>query len=103
MSKPVYLLVIVKGPTEAWFQLSKEEQDKLWAQVMEVEKRASMKEVLTCKSRWSNEEFQWWSVMEYPDMDAYLKKSEELEKLNWWRYVSNTSILGTKWEDIVQQ
>jgi hypothetical protein len=29
MSKPVYLLVMGKGHTEAWYQLSKEEQDNL--------------------------------------------------------------------------
>ena len=30
MSTPIYLLVLGKGYTEAWYQLSKEEQDDLW-------------------------------------------------------------------------
>ena len=30
VSKPIYLLVLAKGYTEAWYQLSKEEQDELW-------------------------------------------------------------------------
>ena len=31
MSTPIYLLVLGKGFTEAWYQLSKAEQDDLWA------------------------------------------------------------------------
>ena len=33
MSQPVYLLVIGKGWTEAWYQLSEEEKDNLWSKV----------------------------------------------------------------------
>ena len=39
-----------------------------------------------------------WGVLEYPDMESYLKKVEELEKLKWWRYFSAKTILGTKME-----
>ena len=40
MPKPVYLLVIGSSYTEAWYRLSKEEQDKLWAKVEEIDKEA---------------------------------------------------------------
>lgn len=43
MSKPVYMLVVGKDHTEAWYQLSKEEQDNLWSKVEEVDKRAGAK------------------------------------------------------------
>ena len=33
MSTPVFMLVLGKGFTEAWYQLSKQEQDDLWARV----------------------------------------------------------------------
>ncbi len=33
MVKPVYLLILAKGYTEAWYQLSKEEQASLWSKV----------------------------------------------------------------------
>jgi len=96
MSKPIYLLVIAKGYTEAWYQLSKEEQDSLWSKVEEVDKRAGAKYLLFCDSRWADEEVFDWGVIEYPDMEAYQKKVEELEKLEWWRYFSAKTILGTK-------
>jgi hypothetical protein len=96
MSKTVYLLVLGKGWTEAWYQLSKEEQDDLWAKVMEVEKRAGSKWHILCNSRWADEEIYDWGVIEYPDMEAYQEKVKELEKLDWWRYFSAKTILGTK-------
>jgi len=99
MPKPVYLLVMGQGHTEAWYQLSKEEQNKLWSTVEEVDKRAGGKWVILCNSRWADEALFDWGVLEYPDMEAYQQKVEELEKLNWWRYFSAKTILGTKMEE----
>ena len=95
MSQSVYLLVLAKGPTEAWYRLSKEERDKLWLKVLDVDQRAGAKWHITCNSRWSDEEVYNWSVIEYPSMEAYQKKVEELEKLEWWRYFSAKTLLGT--------
>lgn len=95
MSQPVYLLVLAKGHTEAWYQLSKEERDKLWLKVLDVDQRAGAKWHITCNSRWADEETYNWSVIEYPSMAAYQKKVEELDKLEWWRYFSAKTILGT--------
>ena len=99
MAKPVYLLILGKGYTEAWYQLSKEEQDSLWSKVEEIDKRAGAKWSILCNSRWADEEICNWCVLEYPDMEAYQQKVEELEKLNWWRYWSAKTILGTKMEE----
>lgn len=97
MSKPVYLLVLGRGHTEAWYQLSKEERDSLWAKVKDVDQRAGVKWHILCNSRWADEDIFDWGVLEYPDMEAYQEKVKELEKLEWWRYWSGKTILGTKW------
>ena len=68
MSEPIYLLAIGKGYTEAWYRLSKEEQDNLWSKVEEVDERAGAKWLIGCYSRWSDEEISSWGVIEYPDM-----------------------------------
>jgi hypothetical protein len=94
MSQSVYLLVLAKGPTEAWYRLSKEERDKLWLKVLDVDQQAGAKWHISCDSRWADEETYNWSVIEYPSMEAYQKKVEELEKLEWWRYFSAKTILG---------
>ena len=99
MSKPVYMLVIANGYTEAGHQLSKKEQKNLWAKVTEIGKQAGEKQIISCNSRWADESIVGWVVFEYPDIDAYQKKVEELEKINWWRYFSAKTILGTKMEE----
>ena len=99
MSKPVYVYFCVQGMTEAWYQLSKEEQDNLWAKNEEITKLVGAKVLITCYSRWADEATVAWGVEEYPDMDAYQKKIEEFEKLNWNRYYSAKTILGTKTEE----
>ncbi len=98
MSTPVYLLVLAKGQTEAWYQLSQAERDSLWAKVVEIDNRAGVKWQIACSSRWADEETFRWAVAEYPSMEAYQKKVEELEALEWWRYFSGKTILGTKME-----
>jgi hypothetical protein len=96
VSTPVFLLVLGEGHTEAWYQLSKEEQDDLWAKVQEVDRRAGAVVHIVCDSRWADESLFDWVVIEYPDFDAYRRKVAELEELNWWRYWSCKTILGTK-------
>ena len=98
MSTPVYLLVLANGFTEAWYQLSKADQDSLWSRVQEVDKRAGANWHIACNSRWADEGIWSWAVLEYPSMEAYQKKVGELEALEWWRYFSAKTILGTKME-----
>lgn len=99
MAQPVFLLVLAKGWTEAWYQLSSEEQAQLWARVEEIDKRAGAIWRLQCQSRWADEEIAGWSVIEYPDIETYQHKVKELEALQWWRYFSAKTILGTKSEE----
>ena len=85
-----------KGHTEAWYHLSQEEQDSLWAKVQEIDERAGAKWQIICTSRWADEANFDWGGIEYPDIAAYQKQVAELEALNWWRYFSAKTILGTK-------
>ena len=96
MSEPIYLLVIGKGWKEAWHQLSQEEQDDLWAEVEKIEERAGSKWLILCNSRWADEDVFDWGVLEYPSIEVYQQKVAELEQLNFWRYWSAKTILGTK-------
>ena len=40
-----------------------------------------------------------WGVIEYPDIESYQRKVAALEEMDWWRYVSTRTVLGTKAED----
>lgn len=99
LSKPIYLLVLGKGFTEAWYQLSKQEQDTLWAKVEEIDRRAGAVWQIVCNSRWADQEIFDWGVIEYPDLDAYQAKVAQLEELQWWRYFTARTVLGTKVEE----
>ena len=76
----------------------KAEQASLWAKVEEIDNRAGAKFHISCNSRWADEDIMIWGVIEYPSMEAYQKNVEELEALDWWRYFSGKTILGTKME-----
>lgn len=99
MSKPIYLLVLGKGFTEAWYQLSKQEQEELWAKAQAIDEQAGGIWKITCDSRWADEEIYDWGVLEYPNIEAYQAKVAALEKLQWWRYFQAKTILGTQMRD----
>ena len=99
VSKPIYLLVLAKSYTEAWYQLSKEEQDELWRKAKAIDDEAGATWQLVCDSRWADESMPLWGVIEYPDMEAYQRKVAALEEMDWWRYVSTKTVLGTKVEE----
>ena len=98
MSKPVFVFFCIEKFTEAWYQLSKEEQDNLFVKLGELNKKYGVKGLIYCDSRWGNEATSSWGVEEYADLDSYQKKVEEQEKLELWRYLSSKTIFGTKME-----
>ena len=97
MAGPVYQFYMGKA-TEAWYQLSKEEQDKLMAKVRDCLVQVGGKSILMCNSVWASEQTQFWGVEEFPDIEAVQKLAQLHEELNWYRYVDSKTILGTKWE-----
>ena len=47
---------------------------------------------------WSNEEWVWFGVMEFPDIEAVQNHSTFIEELEQVRYVESKSYLGTRME-----
>ena len=94
MAGPVYRMFRARGK-EAWFALSREEQDGLTTQVIDRLKQAGGKEVIFCNSTWSSE--QWWGfgVEEFPDLEAVQLHTKLLTELDWMRYVESETLLGT--------
>ena len=97
MAKPIYKLYLFR-PTEAWYQLSQEEQDGLMAKIGEAREKVGGKTVLECDSRWSSEQWMGFGVEEFPDIKAVQKLSEIHNELDWYRYIDSTTVLGTEWE-----
>jgi hypothetical protein len=96
MSKKIYKLFIGKT-TEAWHRLSKDEQHELLTKVQAAVEQAGGKRVLMCDPTWSTEEWHFWGVEEFPDIEAVMKHTKLLAELTWERYVDSMTFLGTKY------
>ena len=97
MAQPVYKLWQARR-TEAWYQLSQEEQQRLSAQVEEALAQVGGKRVITCFSAWSNEQWLGFGVEEFPDIEAAQKHTQILTDLNHYRYIEGITTLGTPFE-----
>lgn len=94
MAGPVYKMFRAQ-PKEAWFQLSKEEQDALFARLSEARQSVGGKTTLFCDSSWNSEKWLYWGVEEFPSMDAVQEFARCLMEINWLRYIESDTLLGT--------
>jgi len=95
MAGPVYK-VFLGRLTEAWYQLSEEEQNGLRAQINA--EKVGGKLILECDSAWCSERWDFFGIEEFPDIEAVQKYSELLDELDWYRYADTVTLLGTKRE-----
>ena len=98
MAGPIYKMFRA-GVKEAWYQLSKEEQDALFAKIQDAMKSVGGKSMLVCNSSWNSEQWLFWGVEEFPSLEAVQEYSRCLEELNWFRYVDSEVLLGSKAEE----
>lgn len=80
--------------SEAWYRLSKAEQDSLLAKVNAAREKAGGTSVLLCDSSWSTEEWQFFGVEAYPNIEAVQKHAELLREFDWFRYLKSSTQLG---------
>jgi hypothetical protein len=95
MAKPIYKVFLVRF-TEAWYQLSAEEQASLLQKVGATLDQVGGKSVALCDSSWSSEQWLGFGVEVYPDIEAVQQHSQLLNQLNWFRYIESTTALGTE-------
>jgi hypothetical protein len=82
--------------TEAWYQLGQEEQQRLLALVQQALNTAGGKQLILCSAAWSNEQWQYFGVEEFPDVEAVQRHEQILIELNWARYIESRTTLGTQ-------
>ena len=95
MAQPIYKMFHARW-TEAWYQLSQEQRDAMFAKMNETAERLGIKGVVICDSSWNSEQWLFWGVEEYPDMQAVQEYTKCLAELDWFRYVDSETLLGTK-------
>ena len=96
MSKPVYQLFTGRF-TEAWYQLSQEEQNQVVAKEEESLQKSGGKNLAFAESVWSNEKWQFFGVNEFPDLDALQAHTARLIEIGWFRYIESHVILGKEY------
>jgi hypothetical protein len=95
MGQPIISFIAAKW-TDAWYQLSKEEQDSLMAKIRAHREEAGIhvKNVIVC--RVLDVSWDWIVVDEYPDIET-IQRLEDLDaEVNWRRYWEGTSVIGTR-------
>ena len=97
MAGPIYKLWMAKV-TEAWYQLSAEEQAELLAKISDCLTQVGGKVIIGCESAWAGEQVEFWGIEEFPDIEAVQKLAQLHSQLNWYRYVDSKTLLGTKFE-----
>lgn len=97
MAEPIYVLFLNRL-TEAWYQLSREEQDSYMAELTKVNEKFGVKFPIACDSSWSSEQWPHFGVMEISDIETLQKRAKALNEIKHWRYFESMTVLGTKWE-----
>ncbi len=95
MTQPIYKLYLLK-PSAAWHQLSEAEQQTLLGKVGAALDQVGGKTVVNCDSGWASEQWPFWGVEQYPDLDALQKHTQLLNELNWFQYSESMTVLGTE-------
>jgi hypothetical protein len=95
MTQPIYK-VFMGRPTEAWYQLSPEEQTQLLARLNEQLAKVGGQRIVSCDSRWASDQWHFFGVEEFPDLAAVQQYHTFLSEVNWFRYLEGTTTLGTK-------
>jgi hypothetical protein len=97
MAGPIYKLFMAK-PSQAGYKVAQEEQQKVLAKVEEALEKVGGKRVILCDSGWASEQWTFWGVEEFPDIEAVQKYTAALNELDWFQYVDSFTLLGTKQE-----
>jgi hypothetical protein len=97
MAEPIYKFFTARF-SEAWYQLSKEQQKSLLAKLDEALEKVGGKRPILCDSSWSSDHWLAAGVEEFPNIEAVQKYMAALMELNWFRYCESTNVLGTKME-----
>ena len=93
MAQPIYKVYMFKY-TEAWYQLSKEEQDQHNAKIAEIMKQVGGETIKLCVSVWCSENWMAWGVEKFPSLEAVQQQSMLLFNINHFRYIESNTYLG---------
>lgn len=100
MSQKIYKLCLIRGFKEAYYQLSEEAKQSLWEEVSKAIEKAGAKMATPYYScRWSNDKYETFFMMEYPNVESAIMDTAGVEEAGLFRYMVSETILGIEAED----
>jgi hypothetical protein len=95
MAHKIFKLVLIRGFTEAYYQLPEEENRKLHEAVHAAVEKAGAKVITPhYNCRWSNDQYASFFLMEFPDIESAIGNTADGDQVNLFRYIVGESILG---------
>jgi hypothetical protein len=95
MAQKIYKLCLIRGYTEAYYQLSAAEKQHLWDQVSTAIEAAGAKMATPYyECRWSNDQYKTFFTMEYPNLESAIADTTGVEQAGLFRYMMSETILG---------
>lgn len=95
MSQPLYRLWMAR-PTEAYFALSGEEQQRLIEHAGEALQQVGARSIMVCDASWSTEQWPIFGLEEYPDLESVQRHQQIITELQFGRYLESMTLLGTQ-------
>ena len=95
MPKPIIKVSLVRL-LEAWYALSPDEQKAFMAKSTANLAAVGGKRISWCDASWSNGEWQFFAVEQFPDMEAVQKHRELQNSIHLSRYTHQMFLLGTE-------
>ncbi len=95
MAGPIFK-VFLNRYTAAYYELPAKAMEKLVAEFRATVDELGIKLVIHCESGWSSEEWDFWGVTEYPNLEAVQKLRQWQDTHQWFKYVESMSVLGVK-------
>lgn len=96
--KKSIVVVFFNKPTEAFFGLSEEEKQEYTDRLTKKGEELGRRDIVFCDCRWSNEEWMWFGVCEWPDLEALQEWTKFIEEQDHFKYIESKTCLGTRTE-----
>ena len=92
MSKPVYKLYLMKPSLEAVL-LPAEQQQTLMGKAAEILAQVGGKSLINGEI-WSDEQYQFFGVEQFPNWQALREHDRRLRDMNWFQYLESETFMG---------
>ncbi|RIK44570.1 MAG: hypothetical protein DCC55_02050 [Chloroflexi bacterium] len=97
MAQKIYKLCLIRGYTEAYYQLTEAEKKQLWERVgSAIDKAGAKMATPYYNCRWSNDQYLIFFTMEYPNIEAAMIDTAGVEEAQLFRYLVTETILGVE-------